>query len=56
MGSAAADTTPPSDMPQEGAVQQEPADTAVENQSWKVGAHSGVLVKKTPMEDHCILE
>lgn len=45
MGSAAADTTPPSDMPQEGAVQQEPADTAVENQSWKVGAHSGVLVK-----------
>ena len=45
MGSAAADTTPPSDMPQEGAVQQEPEDTAVENQSWKVGAHSGVLVK-----------
>ncbi|MFR5701584.1 MAG: hypothetical protein ACLUD0_06745 [Eubacterium ramulus] len=30
---------------EEGAVQQEPADTAVENQSWKVGAHSGVLVK-----------
>ena len=47
MGSAAADTTPPSDMPQEGAVQQEPEDTVSEDQSWKAGVHSGVLVKNT---------
>ena len=47
MGSAVADTASPSAVPQEGAVQQEPEDTVSEDQSWKAGAHSGVLVKNT---------